>query len=320
MTARTWVSVERRRLRLGTADGDRIRWAREVARGDGEIAEEVARLLGDPDAPAPGRVGVLLRPPAVQVRTVRDLPPVKGPDLVQLVDQQRTRLFRPVSGTPVVGATWIEDDDGRSARAALAERELLEAVESAVAASDGSVASFVVPIDDGESFDPAAEPLTLTTPSLRRRESGRRRRRWTALVVLALSGWIAAGATYAVDLVRDDRTLRHELAQLQVPLARIDSIESRLAAFVPLAEAVRRQGEGSAWAHRRLRGLAAALPGDAHLHRVAMERGGSVTVEAHGADPVAVIDSLSDWWSGPVRLADRDGEGRPFTLRMGPPR
>ena len=253
------------------------------------------------------QVDVRLHAPLVQLRALANLPPVGPRDLARLVENQVDRFFRPVGGEVVVAAEWDSSRERTVARAAVGSLELVERLERSLTDCGRRVRGFLP-----ANGEPVGR-LQFVTPLAH----ARRRARSTAMaivsVVVASSGWFVAGATYLLDLYADERSLAFELAQLQEPLARIDALMARVSDFAPVAEAVRRQSEGSAWVTARLGGVNAALPADTHLHRFTASRDGTLHLTAHGPDALDAVESLDAWWSGTVRL-----DGTPEVLEEEP--
>jgi hypothetical protein len=277
-------------LRLTAGDDDgrvTVRWDPDDGESTG-LTDAFRALVEEAGLHMPARVDVSLAPPVVQVRALKDLPPVREKDLHKLVDNQKDRLFRPVPGDACLAVGYRQQSGEEPlVRAALADAGLLAAVEEAVAELGGRVERFEVGLEDD------AAPLVLRTASMIAREARRRRRGLVAAVSLLLAAWTSAAAVYVGDLVLDDRVLRAQLDTVRVALARTDSLEARLAAFAGIAAAFRRQGPSAAWAAPRLREVVGLVPAVAHLHSLRIEREGVVTLEVHAPDAAAVVDSLS---------------------------
>jgi hypothetical protein len=284
-------------------------------RADAEaIAGAVDRALEAAGRAEARSVELRLHPPLVQLRTLSGIPPVRERDLEALVLNQHTRFFRPPLGEPVVSATWRRSDEEPVAIAALAERELLERLTTAVRVG-GRTVRHIVPCDEVTHSS-----MPLRTPEMRARERARLVRHLALAAFVAVSGWILAGATYLFDLYRDDRAIDAQLEAFEEPLGRIQSLEGTLTAFAPVATAYRRQSPGSSWLIPRLQGIAQSLPKDAHLHRLVAGRGAPTVLEVHGPAPVAVVEQLGKLWPGVVRLegvgdaVDYDSVGGLFTV------
>lgn len=247
-------------------------------------------------------VDVLLGAPLAEVRSLTDLPPVSERDLHDLVANQRSKFFRNGHGSVALAATWVDSGEQRAARIAQCDLVLMEAIE-ACAARSGRVVRRFFPVDGAGR----AGPVLLTPDGHRRMR--RRRRRWVAAwLTAATAGWAATGGVYLYDLASDSRATSADLAALQAPLQRIDALTRRVEEFGVVAQAYRRNALDSTWLQSRLARVVTALPEHTHLHRLIVERTGAVVLEAHGPDPVAVVDDLSSAGTDVVRL---EGVPRP---------
>jgi hypothetical protein len=265
-------------------------------------------------------VEVLLRPPLVQVRTLRAVPPVRGRHLAALVGNQLTRFFRPVKGPTVVSAEWVTSDDEAFVRAALAPLDLLERIESAVERSGRRSHGFI-PLG-GTGSGPR-----LVTP--RARATARRRAALSigAAATLAAGGWLAAVGAYLLDLNADARAIAGDLAALDEPLRRIDALTEQLTAYAPVAAAVSHRSADASWLLGALGRVATALPPDTYLHAFSAERDGAAILDADGPDPLRVVSLLDAAWPGRVRLegvprpgavAEDGSTSQRFTVAMEP--
>lgn len=188
-------------------------WAAEAAFDTpAELADVIARLAAE--APRNGkhpRGSVVLERPLVQVRTLRDLPPVKPRDLAALVAGQQGRFFRKNGQPLVTDAAWVPGTNGmRMARAAAVEEPWLEAIALG-ARTAGLVLDAIAPADAGE-----LSLLPAEARAERRRVSARSLRRW-AVVTAGL--WVALGALHVARLTLGRRHVERELARLAAPAA-----------------------------------------------------------------------------------------------------
>jgi hypothetical protein len=241
-------------------------------------------------------VEVVLHAPLAQVRTLTDLPPVGVKDLHDLIKHRESSFFRPTNGECVLAAEWVTEGDASVARAALVEVSLLERLEDCLSACGLRVGRFL------PTNGPSVVGPPLLTPRAYARRSRHRFLGALSAVLLAATGWLAAGAAYAWDLYDDDRSIVTALRALDDPLKRLDALNERLRAFAPIATAVRRQSEESSWLSEHLADIAEMLPDDTHLHRLATGRGAATRLEAHGPDAVSVVEQMEDWWPGHLRL------------------
>lgn len=299
------MSIRANALRIEIAD--RIEWTvDEPAYHDAsELATQLVECVDVVRAEGARLVDARVHPPAAQLRTLRDLPPLRDTDLEDLLHQQSGRFFREAGGRPLIGAVRRHGANGSTVRAAMIDLSLAEAIEHAVVDSGLTLRRLEV-VDDAEALH-----VPLFTSDLRGRLRRRRRLGRSMMVTLAALGWCVPAATYMADLLADGRVVSSRLEELEGPLMRMHEVEARLASFAPVAEAFRRQAPESAWLLRQVVGLTLAVPSGAHLHRLAAHRQEGLTVEAHGTSGLDVVEALAEWWPGRVRLREPptpDGE------------
>lgn len=297
-------------LRRGDTGGHSVEFSPAHDRIHGRVRELITEYE---DATNGDPVRVRLHAPFVQVRTLRDLPPVSDEDLAALVRSNLSRFFRRVEGDAVVAAAWSSDEEGkRIARAAYAPLDLLRGIEAGLEEA-GTEADCFQPVLQGEELH-----LPLLTPRLVRQRRARLRRRRVAMAAVAVMGWLATGLVYVADLVADGRYVRGELDALAGPLAQIEAVEADLEAFSPVAAAVDRQSSNHDRVSDLVVGLDGLLPASAHVHSLSVERVGPVRLMVHGDDPVDVVRALRAWWPGPVRITEtRQAEGPDHLTEFG---
>ncbi len=258
-------------------------WAAECPYRDGaDLHHAIARLVHEKSLRARQRfVRVELERCVIQVRALRDIPPVGTRALQELVASHTNKFFRrPRGGSLCVAAAWVTRQR-HEARAVAVSRALVDSlVAGAVEASLTVVAIEPVGCE-------APMRLTLLPASARK---GLRRVSLRQLGLVAALGallWVAAGAVYLADLVRDRRSLAAELDTLRGPLdglagARRDL--SNAASMVRQLEAVELE---RGWVSDVLARLTAALPDSAFLQSLALDRLGRGRVILAGVDRAA---------------------------------
>src|SRR2546425_5004543 len=158
------LRIGRSSLRAEAVEHGSVTWAGEASYGElGELTDAIARVVAEPPR-ACRRLVVTLDRPAVQVRTLTELPPVKAKHLVALVAQQAGRFFRKNGQALITDAAWVGRGPTRLARAAAVEEPLVEAIAAGARAAGLWL----------ESIAPAGEggPPTLPPQSERRGREG----------------------------------------------------------------------------------------------------------------------------------------------------
>ncbi len=215
------------------------------------MEETIARLAAE--LPQPGRrVTVRLERPLVQLRTIRDLPPVRAALLPQLVAAQERRFFRRNGRPLVTDAVWVGDHGARVARAAAVEQPVVEAI----AAGARAAGLFLVAIA------PADEPgvLSLLPPAemqARARVAGGRLRR---LTIATAAVWVIAGGLFVGRLTWERRQVETALAAMEEPLAAVRAARIELRAAESAVAAMRAMEERRGRALTTLGAIARALP------------------------------------------------------------
>jgi hypothetical protein len=275
------------------------------------VGRAVASLFQELGGGGSARVELRILPPLAQMRTLRDLPPVRGRDLVRLVREQRERFFRDMPADSTAAARWDRAEDGEPVTAAaLVDSRLLEVLETAVERAGARIDRILATktgTDDG---------LALATPSSMKARNRRCRRRVAAMATLMLGGWSVPVTVYVADLARDNRALRTQLSRVDTTLALIDSLDRRVAAFTPIAEAFRRQSPRSAWAAGTLAEVAQGLPPSLHLHSLIAVPGGTVTLRAHSSDDVDATGALDARWPGRTSIEGDASSTEEFTILL----
>ncbi len=297
------LQVARSRLRADLVRGGVVVWTGEAGYGDiGELADAIARIAAEGPGGCRRSVVLLERPPA-QLRTLRDVPPVKPRELRMLVAHQAGKFFR-CNGEPLVtDAVPVTHGTERVVRAAAVPEPLVEAI--AAGARMAGLALETVGLAD----DPS--PFALL------------RVRW--LGILTATAWLAVALAFTARLAWERWAVERELAALHEPLAAV------LAARRELHEAESTLNVVAAMEHLRGRsvGLLAAvtraLPDSAVLTSFAWSdanRGVITGAARRAGDVVAVLERANavpaPRFEGPVvreTLAGRTWER--FTISFG---
>jgi Tfp pilus assembly protein PilN len=187
-----------------------------------------------------------------QVRTIRDLPPVRGAVLPRLVAAQDRRFFRRNGRPLVTDAAWVGENGTRVARAAAAEEPLLEAIVAGARAAGLAVAALTV----------AGEPATLSLlPSTERHALDRvARRSVRRLGAVTVGVWAVALGLFAGRLIAERRRIDAELAAAREPAAAVRAARRELAEAEATIEAMRTAERDRGRALATLGAIARALP------------------------------------------------------------
>jgi hypothetical protein len=280
-------------LRAEAVHHGAVTWAAEARYESlAMLTDVVARLAAEPARPCT-RLVVTLAPPVVQLRTLRDLPPVAPAALARLVAHQPGRFFRK-NGVPLVtDAVWTGTGAERVARAAAVAEPVLDALATGARAAG-------LTLDDVAVADGGA-PLSLLPPAERAARHAGARRRVRRLAAAAVGAWAVAGALYVARLAQEDRRARAELAALAGPVAAVLEARRELRVGASAVAAVREAEAARGRATRLLAALTAALPDSAVLTSLALEDERLVLTGAarRAADVVARLERAG---LGAVRL------------------
>jgi hypothetical protein len=248
--------------------GGSVLWSGQAEyHGRAELADAIARLVAEPALVKPGRrLRVELARPVVQLRTLADLPPVRGSHLRALVEQQAHRYFRK-NGVPLVlDAAWSDRKRRVTVHAAAVEEPVVSAIVEGARAG-GFHLENITPADS------AGLSLLLTEERERRRRQARLslRRLCGAVVVL----WIAVAVIALLAHGSQERRVRRELAALAGPVSALRQVRHEVTlatetiAALDEAEAIRARSAGT------LAAITAALPDSAFLASLEIEPDGS---------------------------------------------
>lgn len=251
------LHVGREKVQAVAEHHGRVTWAGEAGYASLEdLTDTIARLAADP-AERCRRVAVALERPIVQLRTLRDVPPVKERELARLVAHQPGRFFRK-NGTPLVtDATWVKNGTGRVAHAAAVEEPVVEAIVAGARAA-GLVVQRIAPAEREDG-------LMLLSTSERAARTRTDRRVLIGLAVANAAMWTVVIGLVVGRLVWERRSLDRQLATLQTPLAALLAARHELrdaeTTIQALGDASRTRGEGIAM----IGAVTAALPDSAFL-------------------------------------------------------
>ena len=312
MTAPLVLRLSRDRAIVRLVQRAKTVWAAECPYGDcADLRHAIARLVQEKSLPRRQRfVRVELERSVIQVRTLRDVPPLGTRALRELVASHTSKFFRrPRDGSLCVAAAWLTRER-HEATAVAVDRALVAAVVAGAAE-----ASLTVVAIEPVGLHSAARLTLLPTSAIRRL----RRTTLRQLGLVAALGavlWGLAGAVYVTDLFRDRRAFATELDALREPLdglARARRDLSETAGMVRQLEAVELE---RGWASGVLAALTAALPDSAFLQSLALDRVGQSRVIIAGVEPVAAMTVIEE--SGVARSAriDVDAEAPDGTVAI----
>ena len=207
------LQVARSRLRADLVRGGVVVWTGEAGYGDiGELADAIARIAAEGPGGCRRSVVLLERPPA-QLRTLRDVPPVKPRELRMLVAHQAGKFFR-CNGEPLVtDAVPVTHGTERVVRAAAVPEPLVEAI--AAGARMAGLALETVGLAD----DPS--PFALLPTSERSRRERAVHRRVRRLATATAAAWLAVALVFTARLAWERWAVERELAALHEPLAAV---------------------------------------------------------------------------------------------------
>lgn len=302
-------------------------WAGEAPfESPAELSEAIAALAGEASLPSKvKRLRVKLESPLVQLRSLPDLPPVRGAALRLLVANQAGRFFRKNGKPLVTDAAWVRRSHrGRSpglAIAAAAEEPWLDAI----AAGAGAAGLRLETIGPAA---PAGSGLILLSV-LERASRGRRSRlALRRLGLLAASLWLLAGALVIERIYREQKRIERELAELREPAAALLGLRRELGEATLMVETIEAAERERGGVLSRVAAIAVALPDSAYLTSLTLHRDGSGTVTGaalQAARVAAALDregaAVSPSLAGPaVREVLGGRERERFTINFGPGR
>jgi hypothetical protein len=294
-------------------------WAAECPwDSETDLVDVIARLASG--LPQPARhMTVTLERPLVQLRTIRDLPPVRARVLPALVASQDRRFFRRNGRPLVTAAAWVRDQGARVARAAAVDEPVVEAIAAGARAAGLAVA------DVRPANDPA--PLSLVPAAERDARAHGTRRRVVRLAIATATAWVAAAGLFAGKLRWERRAIEAALVAVEAPLAALRSARAEVrrvdAAVAAMREAERRRGRALA----TLDAITRALPDSVALSSLVWTGDGEGTLGGVGPRAAEVVTALRRAQAVPgpslvgqvTRETVAGREWERFTIRYGHP-
>ena len=260
------------------------------------------------------RLRVEVTTSVVQLRTLRDLPPVRSSALPMLVQTQASRFFRRNGAPLVTAARWAPGRRGSRSVVAVAIEAPWLAELGAAAARHGIADLDVVP--------EVAPELALRLPAwdAARGAAGRRRLR-RALLLAALS-WAAVLGVDSARLARERVALNAEMAALEPGSSAVRRAAQQAETAVLMVDAIALADARRRASLRVLGQLLGALPQGASLSRLTWEETGAGTLVGSAPSATALLaaleasaaaDSVRQLESGP-RSMTQAGERETFTI------
>ncbi|HSM18182.1 MAG TPA: hypothetical protein VK845_14450 [Gemmatimonadales bacterium] len=285
-----------------------------------DITEGIAAIVAAPEvARCAKSAWVEMERPLVQVRTLRDLPPVKASALPALIEHQCMRYFRRNGNALVTDAEWTGPKRGsqRVARAAAADLPLVEAIIRGSEAA-GLAVERVGPALVGRRLD-------LSPPDVRK---ARRRRAWTSVRRLgwtALAMWSAVGVIYTAKLVAERRRVSTELATLEEPARALLGLRREVNDVRLMLQTVEGTAAERGTTITNLGRAAVALPDSSYLTSFSIDSMGAGRLSGSAQRAVAVVAALEREGAvvaprlegRPVKEALFGREWERFTVRFG---
>ena len=239
-------------MRAAVMRSDGSDWAAECRWGsEAELTDAIARLAAELPRPC-RRVTASLERPLVQLRTIRDLPPVRASVLPQLVAAQDRRYFRRNGRPLVTDAVWVGDNGTQVARAAAVEQPLVEAI------ADGARGAGLVLAEVTAAEAPRA--LSLLPPGERGARSRLARRRFQRLAAATAAVWVIAGGLFVARLTWERRQMENALAAMAEPLAAVREARREIRAAEQAVATMQAVDAGRGRALATLGAIARALP------------------------------------------------------------
>ena len=272
--------------------GRRLLWTAQAEYASpSDLEPAVARLASEAGrGPRPRRLEVRLSKPVVQLRALRDLPPVRPSMLPALVAQQAGRFFRR-NGVPLVtDAAW--EGGGKRQRSRVSV--LAAAVEEPVAQAlvEGARAAGLVL----ESISPmghnGARRLRLfpTADRERRRQQARISLRRLATAVGCL--WVSVAGVHWYRLEAQQRSVAQELASLQAPLAALARVQGGVRDARAALKAIERDS-ALRWDPVRVLGaVTGALPDSSFLSSFDLDGKGQAVLTGFARHATEVVAAL----------------------------
>ena len=228
------------------------------------------------------RADVVLAPDLVQRRLLRDIPPVRQAALCEMVALQQGRFFRHFGVPLATSARWLSADRKAGAQAIAADSNCLDAIARGLENSGVRTVRIRAPVDGME----LQAPYLLSGWKRRRRVLNR------AFICLAVLGWCGAPIVHMARLMRADRRLSSELADLAAPAEALRTAHRDLAA----AALIVNQVDASLGERRKLLGLVGAImttvPDSAFVSALSLPAAGEGVMTGTAQEPALITSHL----------------------------
>ena len=264
-------------------------WGHTAEAPDPEAAQQRLDevLASDPIRQARPTVDLVLADPLVQLRSLRDLPPVRHRDLSAHIASSSARYFRK-NGVPLVtAACWRAAPDAPRrtvARAAAVEMPWIEALEAPVRRAGFEL----------RAVSPEGEPeLQIHSPETRARRASACRRAIRRAVLANALAWLAVIGAALVRQQLDLRWLGREEQRLRPASNAVSTARARLH---DVDVAIRELHQSDYTRKRALLALVSvltALPDSAYLVSWEWHQDGTGTIAGAAPDAAAVLARLA---------------------------
>jgi hypothetical protein len=246
----------------------------------------------------------------LQVRYLRELPPVSSAELRALVTQQVGRFFRHNGAAVVADARWMGRRNGHRARTAVAgavEAQVLAALLDA--SLSGGFEVYHIRADGHEGLD-------LRPASMREAERVRERRKTRRLAALALLLWLSVLAVGVGRFVSERHAVLEELNALAAPLDAIRRARSGMDRAQQELEALDQAARERGRLARAVLKLADALPDSAIITAASLDATGRGLVSGVAARSLDVVARLER--SGAMHHPRLTGDPIPVDVKGAP--
>lgn len=272
MSDRLVVHLTRGTLRLNQGAGDVT--TLPYADADG-LADTIASL-----APADARsrrswtMLVLVEPPLLQRRTLKDLPPVRDAALRELVAQGCARFFRQNGHALLSAATWTANGPSaeRVAHAVAVEEVYAEAIVAGAARGGFELEDIVAGEETGKR-------LSLLPVAERKKRDERRWRRAGMAAVGAVLLGIAVGGVLLIQVRAERQRVGEALARLKAPVSELAAARLSLDSALVAVLAMQATESQRLTVASRLYDAVRVLPDSAYLTSLTLDRTGTGSLE-----------------------------------------
>ncbi|MGH7656821.1 MAG: hypothetical protein ACREL6_01210, partial [Gemmatimonadales bacterium] len=200
-------------------------WTAEASYQDeADLPVALGELLNVPGIPKGLRKArIAIGSPFVQVRMLRDLPPVRGPQLQRLVRLQSSRFFRQ-NGVPLLtAARWVTvKNEERVAVAIAVQASLIDSL-----AETAETAGLILESVQPEGFKDL--PHLFLRPDRPASAGWVTRLPLNRLLPAVLGLWLALGALYAARVTVTGRSMERERTELSEAVAAVRAVRREVA-------------------------------------------------------------------------------------------